>query len=165
MKFRVEHTFRGINLEQYESLYFDEDFNNALCTEVKLARSLQKRDLNGKHLSRVVTVGPDREIPPAAAKILGASKIEYTEHLEYDMGSYKGTWKTVSSLMTDKVDTKGTFAFREGGGGVVRVVEGDIKVKIFGVGGGVEKFIVADIEKSYEKAAAFTQRWIDDGKV
>ena len=38
--------------------------------------------------------------------------------------------------------------------------------KQVGVGKIVEKFIVADIERSYRDAATFTQRWIDNaGKV
>ena len=73
----------------------------------------------------------------------------------------RGTWKTISSLLTDKVDTKGSIAFAERGGAVERVVDGEIKVAIFGLGSIVEKFIVADVEKSYEKAAEFTQKWID----
>lgn len=166
MKFRVEHTFTNITLQEYEQLYFTEEFNLAMCTAVKLARTLVERTVTDNHIHRIVTVGPDREIPPAAARILGAKKIEYTEHLDYDFGSYKGTWKTISSLLTDKVDTRGTFAFTERDGKVVRVVDGVIKVNIFGVGVVVEKFIVADIVKSYERVAEFTQRWIDgDGKL
>jgi hypothetical protein len=44
-------------------------------------------------------------------------------------------------------------------------VEGDVKVKLLGVGTLIERFIVADVERSYEQAAAFTQRWIDSGKL
>ncbi|MEZ4272739.1 MAG: DUF2505 domain-containing protein [Myxococcota bacterium] len=161
MKFRVEHVFTNIALEAYESLYFDEDFNIALCNDVRLKRQLLSRDLDGDHLTRVVKVGADRELPPAAAKVLGANRIEYTEHLDYVFGRYRGTWKTVSSLMTNKVDTAGTFAFEEVPRGVRRLVEGEIKVKLFAVGSMIEKVIVADIDKSYNKAAEFTQRWID----
>ncbi len=162
MKFRVEHLMKDISLANYEKLYFDEEFNTALCKAVKLSRTLDKRDLKDGFLKRSVRVGPEREIPAPVAKILGASRIEYTEHLEYKMGSNKGTWKTVSSIMTDKVESSGTFEFKEHKGGVQRIVEGDIRVKIFGVGGIVEKFIVADVEKSYADAAQFTQKWISD---
>ena len=164
MKFRVQHSFSNISMAEYEKLYFDEDFNTALCTAVKLARTLVSREVKGGHISRVVTVGADREIPAFAAKLLGSNRIEYTEHLEYDFGSGRGTWKTKSSLLTDKVNCHGTIAFSESGSKVTRVVDGDIKVKIFGVGGVVEKFIVADIEKSYDRAAAFTQDWIDNNE-
>lgn len=165
MKFKTDHTFKGITVEEYERLHFNEDFQTALCQAVKLARRLDKREDDGKHLSRIVTVGPDRDIPPAVAKVLGASRIEYSEHLEYTWGSYAGTWKTISSIMTDKVDAYGSFSFKQTPAGVVRTMEGEVKVKIFGIGGIVEKFVGADIEKSYQQAAEFTQKWIDDGKV
>lgn len=164
MKFLAEHTFRGITVADYEKLYFDEDFNVSLCKAVNLDRSVVKRDEKGKHLSRAVKVSPrDREIPGPLVKVLGSSRIEYTEHVEYDFGTYKGTWKSVSSVMTDKVESSGVFRFEPAGDGVKRVIEGDIKVKVFGVGGVIERFIVADIEKSYEQAADFTRRWIASG--
>jgi hypothetical protein len=65
--------------------------------------------------------------------------------------------------MTDKVDSTGTFRFEPSADGVKRVIEGEIKVKVFGVGGVIERFIVADVEKSYEQAADFTRRWITSG--
>lgn len=164
MKFLAEHTFRGITASDYEKLYFDEAFNAALCKAVNLDREVVKREENGKHLSRVVKVSPrDREIPGPLVKILGSSRIEYTEHVEYDFGSLKGSWKTVSSLLTDKVESAGIFRFDAAADAVKRVVEGDIKVKVFGIGGVIERFIVADIEKSYEQAADFTRRWIASG--
>ena len=165
MKFRVEHTFRDVSLADYEELYFDEPFGIALCKAVKLRRTLEKRELKNGRMVRIVRVGPDRDIPPTVAKILGTSRIEYTEHVDYRMGSFHGTWKTVSSVFTEKVDAHGTFGFAEKDEAVVRVVEGSVDVKIFGLGGVLERFIVADVERSYNDAAHFTQRWIDsDGK-
>lgn len=160
MKFRCEHRFSGLTLTAYEELYFDEAFNGALCGEVGLTRTLVSRDLEGGKIRRVVKVAPDREIPAPAAKVLGAAKIEYTETVEYTFGSGRAVWSTVSSVMTDKVDSRGTVQFSESDGAVVRTVEGDITVKIPLLGGMVEKFIVADVEKSYEKAAAFTRSWL-----
>jgi hypothetical protein len=163
MKFKVEHAFSGITPDEYEKLYFDEAFNDELCKAVELERTLIKKDVKGKHLSRAVKVSPKREIPAPAAKILGSSKLEYTEYVEYDLGSFKGTWKTVSAIMSDKIESGGTFQFTKKGDGIVRVLDGDIKVKIFGVGGVVEKFIVMDVEKSYDRAAEFTRRWLARG--
>lgn len=164
MRFKAEHRIRGISLEDFEKLYFDESFNEALCKTVKLHRTLMARTVQAGKLHREVKVAAEREIPPAAARILGGSRLEYTEYLDYPIGSHRGTWKTISSLMTDKVDSAGTFGFRSEGGQVVRTVEGDVTVKIMLVGKVVEQFIAADIEKSYAQAAEFMQKWIDDGK-
>lgn len=164
MHFKAEHRFRGISLKDFETLYFDEAFNEALCKSVKLHRTLLARQVGAGKLHREVRVAADREIPAPAAKILGGARIEYTEHLDYAVGSNRGTWKTISSLMTDKVDSSGTFAFREEHGQVVRTVEGDVNVKIMLVGRVVEQFIGADVERSYAQAAEFMQKWIDESK-
>jgi len=162
MKFRVEHVFSDISLADYEALFFDETFNTALCKAVRLERTLVKRELEGGRLTRALRISPDREIPGPVAKVIGASKIEYTEHINYTYGSHKATWRTDSSILPDKVESSGALGFLERGGKVVRWVEGDVKVKIFGLGGIVERFIVADVEKSYDNAADFTRRWLKE---
>jgi hypothetical protein len=45
------------------------------------------------------------------------------------------------------------------------VVRGEVKVAIFAIGRIVERFIVAEIEKSYAGAARFTAEWLARGGV
>ncbi len=161
MKFRIEHEFQGISLPDYEKLYFDEPFNVALCEEVNLDRELLSFEHRGERLEREVKVSPrGRQIPKPIAKFLGGARIEYVEKLAYAFGSGQGTWQSISSLMTEKIDSRGTFAFQEIPGGVKRIVEGEIRVKVFGIGGTIESYIVDDVKKSYEDAAAFTRKWL-----
>lgn len=160
MKFKSEHRFSGISLAQYEQLYFDEAFNIALCQAVGLQRTLIAREESGGRLHRVVRVSPEREVPAPVAKILGSARLEYTETVDYTLGSGRGTWSTKSSVLTDKVDSRGTFSFVGQGDSVIRTVDGEIAVRLTLVGGVVEKFIVADVEKSYDKAAEFTRNWL-----
>ncbi|MEM6732382.1 MAG: DUF2505 domain-containing protein [Myxococcota bacterium] len=161
MKFRIEHEFSGISLPDYEVLYFDEPFNEALCEEVNLERELLKLDRDGDKLARDVRVAPrGRQIPKPVAKFLGGARIEYVEKLQYTFGSYRGTWQSVSSLMTEKIQSSGTFTLEEASGGVRRIVEGEIKVKVFGLGGTIEQYIVEDVKKSYNDAATFTRKWL-----
>ncbi|MBJ80507.1 MAG: hypothetical protein CMH60_04240 [Myxococcales bacterium] len=162
MNFQLEHLFRNISLEDFEKLYFDEDLNVALCKEVNLGRDVQERDITDEHIKRVIKVSPDRQIPAPVAKVIGGQKLEYTEYLNYKWGSLKGEWKTVSSIMSDKIDTKGTFSFVETPQGVRRLVDGHVKVKVFGVGKIVETLVVADVKKGFEDAANFTQKWINE---
>ncbi|MCP4500796.1 MAG: DUF2505 family protein [Deltaproteobacteria bacterium] len=162
MKFRIEDTFKNITLEEYEKLHFDEEFNIAMCKAVKLSRDLKKVDDDGTTFHRAVLVGPDRVMPAAMKKVVKVDRIEYEERIDYKWGSYEARWETIPNIMPNKVTTNGKLGFKEVPGGVLRWSEGEIKVKILGVGGMVEKFIVADVEKSYVDAANFTQRWIDD---
>ncbi|MFO0696763.1 MAG: DUF2505 domain-containing protein [Polyangiales bacterium] len=161
MKFHVEHVIPGIAPEDYEKLYFDEPFGIALCKEVRLLRTLEKLERDEKRVVRHVTCEPEgRQIPAPVAKILGGARIAYTEELSYTWGSFHGTWRTVASLLTDKVSSHGTVDFVRVPEGTKRVVDGEVEVRLFGVGGVVERFIVADVEKSYADAAEFTNRWL-----
>ncbi len=160
MKFRAEHVFNNITVAEYEALYFDEVFNEALCKAVKLERKVIKRDLVNGQLTRILRISPDREIPGPMRKVIGADRIEYTEYIEYKWGSHQAIWRTESSILPDKVDARGTLGFEARGNGVVRWVEGEVKVKVFGVGGLVERFVVADVEKGYDNAAGFTHKWL-----
>lgn len=158
MKFRAEAKFPDIPLEEYEQLYFDDAFNDAMCKAVKLERTLLKIERRGDVLERHTKVAPiGREIPAPVAKVIGASRIEYVEELTYDFAKHGGVWRTISSVLPDKVDTHGTLTMRAEGAGCARVSEGEVTVKVFGVGGIVEKVIIADVEKSYEDAARFTR--------
>lgn len=165
MNFNVEHVFRGITRAEYENLYFDEAFNIALCKAVNLARSVVSIQRDDQRIDRRVLVGPDREVPKAIQKVLSTDRIEYEEHIRYAFGEFSGTWETTPNIMPSKVTSKGGFQFKEEGPEAVRrVVTGEISVKIFGVGGVIEKFILEDVKKSYNDAAKFTQEWIDAGK-
>ncbi|OGQ79636.1 MAG: hypothetical protein A2289_10380 [Deltaproteobacteria bacterium RIFOXYA12_FULL_58_15] len=152
---------KRISLADYEKLYFDEEFNVALCKQVKLSRDLIKREEKDGKLERVVRVSPDREIPKPVAKVIGSNRIEYTEYVQYEYGKHLAKWYTKSSVLSDKVETHGEVRFAEVPGGVKRILNGEITVKIFGVGKIIEKFVAADIERGYEDAAKFTQQWID----
>lgn len=167
MKLHIEHTFRGIELPAYEKLYFDEAFNIELCKATHLERHLVRREEKGGKLERLVRIAPEREIPAPVAKVLGSGKLEYAEHITYELGKYRAHWRTEPAVLRDKIESQGTFVFEKTASGVKRIVDGQISVKIFGLGAVIERFVVADVERSYDKASEFTQKWIDEhqGKV
>jgi hypothetical protein len=165
MRFSTEATFRGIDLDTFEKLYFDEDFNDAMCRDNKLSRTVIKYESDDERLERVLRIGPERTLPAPMKKILKSDRLEYEERLSYKWGSLRATWEVIPSVMASKVTATGSIVFKETGSGIVRIADGDIRVKLLGVGGVVEKLVVGDVEKSFVNAGRFTQRWIDDGKV
>jgi hypothetical protein len=160
MRFKSEHRFDGLTVAQYEQLYFDEAFNIALCQAVGLHRTLVSRDDQGGRIRRVVRVAPERELPAPVAKLLGSPRLEYTETIEYAWGSGRGTWATQMAVMTDKVDSRGSFGFAPSATGVLRTIEGDVTVRVPLLGGTIEKAVVAEVSSGYDKAADFTRQWL-----
>jgi len=52
MKFAIEDVFRGISAPDYESLYFDEDFNIALSEALHMGRKLLRLDRTASTIVR-----------------------------------------------------------------------------------------------------------------
>jgi hypothetical protein len=161
MRFSTETTFRGISLEDFEKLYFDEEFNTKMCKTVKLARTVVKHEDDGKKLYRELRIGPDRELPAPMKKVLKTDRLEYTEKMNYTWGSMDARWETIPSVLAKKVEARGSIKFKEVSDGVLRIADGEIKVKVLGVGGMIEKLVINDVEQSFKNAARFTQDWID----
>lgn len=161
MKFHADHVIEGISVADYGAMYFEEDFNDRLCRAVRLDREMLELRRDGSRVFRRVRVEPqDREIPGPVAKVLGQSRFSYVEELEMDLATGVGTWKTIPTLFADKVTAGGSLRFVDAGGHARRVVDGEIDVRMFGIGSIVERFICSDAEKSYADAAAFTRRYL-----
>lgn len=161
MKFRAEHSFEDLSLEAYGELYFDAAFNEGLCREVRLGRDEFEMRREGSRVLRKVRVEvQDRAIPGPVAKVVGTDRFAFVEELEMDLGTGEGSWRTIPTILADRVNSRGTLRFVPDGGSVRRIVEGEVDVSIFGIGSIVERFICADAEKSYADAAAYTRRYL-----
>lgn len=162
MQFRATHVFAGISAAAFEALYFDEAFNDALCRHARLKRTLVSLTRDGNVLRRAVRIVPERTLPAPAAKLLGTEHFGYVEHVSYTYGALRGSWRIEPAVLADKVKSAGTLHFEPEpeADGVRRVVAGDVAVKIFGLGGTIERFVVADVQKSYDEAATFTAQYL-----
>lgn len=163
MRFESNHLLTGISRPEYAELYFDEDFNAALCVAVRLGRELLSLERTGTRITRRVRVEvQDRKVPAPVAKVLGTESFAYVEELSMDLATYEGRWRTTPVVLAEKFDTRGTLRFLDEGANVRRIVDGEIDVSFFGIGAIVERFICADAEKSYAAAAEFTRRYLTE---
>lgn len=160
MKFVIEHVFERIDRAGYEALFFDETFSAALGAALGLGRQLVRLDRDPDRIVRHVRCEPKREAGSPADQAFGTSRASYLEEMDYDLRRGRGAWRTIPNLFTDRVTNTGTLEIADVPGGVRRVVRGEVKVSLFGFGRLVERMIVAEIEKSYAGAAAFTARWL-----
>ncbi len=162
VKFVIEHTFERLTPAAYESLYFDETFSLALGDHLQLGRELLHLERTAERIVRHVRCEPKRDRDSPGGKALGNSRASYVEEMDYDVAARRGRWRTIPNLFADRVKTGGTLEIvaAPGGAGVTRIVRGEVSVSAFGFGRMIEKAIVAEIEKSYRGAAAFTVDWL-----
>lgn len=160
MRLTIEHTFEEIDVAEYEQLYFDEAFNDALSTQLKLGRHLVRLDRSANRIVRHVCYEPAGRAPAGFDEAYGTSRASFVEELDYDVATRRGTWRTIPNRWADRVKNAGTIAFTSARAGTLRTVEADVKVSAFGFGKIVERMVVAEIEKSYTATTAFTRAWL-----
>jgi hypothetical protein len=161
MKFAIDHVFPGITVLDYETLYFDEAFNETLGTALAMGRRLLKLERTPQRIVRHVQFEPARDPQSPAGKAFGTSRASFVEQLEFDRQAQHGTWVTIPNLWPDRVRNRGTIGFTEAPtGGTRRCVFGEVRVSLFGFGGLVERAIVAEIEKSYTRTTELTLEYL-----
>ncbi|MEZ4240734.1 MAG: DUF2505 domain-containing protein [Myxococcota bacterium] len=159
MKLNVRHRF-DCTPEVFWEMYWDEAFDAALREESAVTREvLEEREEDGV-LIRRVRFTPDRELPGPAAALLGTSKLVYEQENRWDKASNTMHWKVIPTILPGKLDAQGTFRVVEVPGGCEQIVEGDISVNVRFIGGQIEKAVVSEVEKSYDKTAATSREWL-----
>lgn len=162
MHFVADQIIAGIAPGQYERLYFDEPFNEALCVALQMRRRLDQRESDAAQIVRRVAIAPRRDVPRVLRPVLGKRRIEYTEAVVYRWGSMRGQWTLEPGLMAERVRGSGTFSFAEQGGGTRRIVQGELTIALPGIGKLAERLVVEEVERSYRRAAEFTTAYLAD---
>jgi len=118
------------------------------------------RGVDGNQFSfYVVSAAPREVVVSALDGIVPAEHIFGTE-LDYDPRSRRGEWKTIPNMFKERVVNAGTIEFAAAPEGTRRILRGEVKVKLFGFGGVVEKMIASEIVKNYDATAAFITDWL-----
>lgn len=163
-RIRVEHSF-DCTEKAFWDTFLDEEYNKAMFLgEMKFSRwELSRFDLNDDEMQRTVVVEPYvGELPRPILKVLGNS-IRYEEvgRLDRKANSYK--LQVVPGKFADKISVQGEQRTEAlGADRCKRIFEADISVKIFGVGGMIEKQLASDLRKSYDVGARFTQTYMNE---
>lgn len=98
-------------------------------------------------------VSPRRELPALVQKAIGAARLSYVQEVESDASTLTTRWRVVSDFLTDRVKCSGTSRVTPVPEGCERLIEGNIEVQVPVVGGSIEKQIVGEIERSWDRAA------------
>lgn len=164
MRVELDHVFAGLQPAAYEALYFDEAFNDALGVHLHMGRQLVRLDHTTDHTTdriiRHVRYEPSQQPGSATKQAFGTSRASFLEELDYDVRARRGAWRTIPNLFADRVTSSGTIEFVATPAGTRRVVTGEVAVRLFGLGGRVERMIAAEIVASYEASTEFTRAWL-----
>jgi len=150
-------------VDTYWKCVFDEEYNRRLYLDILKFREfkLLAQDPPSDQRSRNLYLNPAAmELPGPIAKVIG--DVSWREEGTYDAKTKRYRFKIVPASMPDKTHINGEVFCEERGGKLERVAKMSIEVKVFMVGGMVEKKIMEDTKKSYEAAAKFTGEYVKE---
>ncbi len=145
--------------ERFWTLFFDPEFTRRLHTEALGSTSVEIEELTGdlEHgLTRTVRYGQVPDAPGPVRKLFGAEVVT-TERGEFDAASGSWSFSLVPGTLGDKTSISGSIELIEARDGAAceQVFSLEAKVKIFGAGPVVERFIEKQARESQDRAAAF----------
>ena len=159
----VEHTFNCSEATFWERIFLDPEYNERLFkTELKFPvwREVSREERGGK-LHRVVEVVPYVGELPAALKAVVGEGIGYEERGVLDRAGRRYDVVVVPNRLADKLSIRVDMStVPDGDKRCRRKARAEANVKIFGLGGTIEKRLLSDLERSYQKSADFTNRFI-----
>ena len=161
--FRIEHTFNCSEKTFWDQVFFDNEYNQRQFAEAlkfSLWKELSRED-RGADIYRVVQAAPPIGDLPGPLKAVIGDSAGYEERGTFLKAKNQYTAKVVPNKLADKITVVvKMWTEAKGDNSCLRVAEASVTAKIFGVGGMLEKKMLADMEKSYVKSAAFTNQWL-----
>lgn len=165
LELRVDHIFNCSEESFWTKVFFEEEYNRKLYSErLKFShwREIKREEKDGK-VHRVIEASPPIGDLPAALKTVIGDNVRYEERGVYDPAKRQYTVDVVPSRLADKIQVHVEISTRaDGPDRCKRFVHASVSAKIFGVGGLLEKKLVADLEKSYRKSAEFSNAYLTE---
>jgi hypothetical protein len=159
----VEHTFNCSETTFWDRIFLDPEYNDRLFkTELKFPvwREVSREERGGA-LHRVVEVVPYVGELPSALKAVIGEGIGYEERGVLDRGANRYTVQVHPNKLADKIVMKVEMSSRpDGDNRCRRKARAEATVKIPFLGGQIEKRLLGDLERAYQKSADFTNRFI-----
>lgn len=122
------------------------------------------RRQEGDTVIRRIRVAPDIHLPGPVRKFVdrhfGDEEISYIEAREERDGELAYTWWVEAPVMADKINVGGRFYVEPiDDDRCRRVLDGEAKIKAFGVGSIVERLAVQETIRTYDRIPEIVRKW------
>lgn len=161
----IEHIFNCSEDTFWDKVFWDDGYNDRMFSEALKfpVHDRVRQDDKGDTIERVIDVVPKLGDMPAALKKVIGEGVGYREDGVFDKKTRHFKVKITPNKLSDKMTITGEFFTEPAGDGKCkRVFNCTAVAKIFGVGGMLEKRIMADMQQSYDTAAKFTNQYLKE---
>jgi hypothetical protein len=125
-----------------------------------------ERRVEGSVMHRRIRVVPKIEVPAAIRKVIGAGdkdagSMGYIESQEKQLDRYEMRWWVDPPILVGKLQVGGLFRLEPiDATRCRRILDGEVKIGIPIVGGTVEKFVLQEVKKTYDKVPGIVAAWV-----
>lgn len=169
MDFTIEHII-PLSREEYWKILHTPEFETFQAKELGLKVYDEiAREQEGTIIRRRVKVKPEAQLPASVQKIVSSyislEDLGYIEEqVRYD-DKYYLEFRIHPPVLKDRIHIAGVFSLEERDEqSCLRLLEGEIKISMFGVGGIVERFILEELRRTYEKIPGVVEKWKRQGR-
>lgn len=155
MKLTLSYTW-DCTPESFWALYFDPDFTMRLHLEELGSTSAEIVSQEGElrsGLVRTLRYGQRPPMPGPVRKLFG-DEVVTTEQTTFDPAALRATFTMTPGTMADKTHIEGVIALDHDGASTRETFSLEARVKVFGVGPVVERFIEHQARQMQDKAVA-----------
>lgn len=156
MRVHKEHRI-ACSAEQLWKVMFDTDFERRMNLEAMEASQYDvlEHSVGGPEWRMRTKMVPKDNMPGFIKKMVGDA-FSMEESIVHKGGTDRASAQIQPSAMRDKVKLRYEVqVVPDGDAACKRIVDFDIEVKIFAVGGQIEKYAAGEIERSLETSARF----------
>lgn len=95
----------------------------------------------------------NRELPAAITKVLKTNRISYKLEMRIDTERFRADWTITPLVLPDRVTGSGVAIVTPTADGCLRVIDGELNVKVPLVGRMMEERLISEVSKSYDITA------------
>ena len=161
----ISHVFNLSASDYWDKLFFDDEYNQALFVgRLKFESwNVVNQEEDETRIRRVVDAVPAMPDLPGPLKRVVRDGLGYREDGVFDRATKRYTITVTTKSLPGKVNVTGvTHTEPIDEHSCRRVHLAGVVAKVFGVGGMIESRLLSDMARSYEKAATFSNRWIEE---
>jgi hypothetical protein len=97
----------------------------------------------------------------AAQRFVGNAEPAWVEVATWEPSTLRWEWRVEPEVGGDLLSANGAIDLSEAGGGTLRTVTGDVRVRVPIYGGRVESAIVGHLEGAYDAEAERLREWLE----
>jgi hypothetical protein len=165
MRFTVEMMTRGVDYARYRRAYFSEAFDRYVVDAANLLERtlLEQVTLPDGKERRRMRIVPRIELPSLLLQIMRGHRVQYEEVMLFDPLT-RSAQLEVHTVAGDRVQVRADAQFIEQPEGVLMRIQCDAQVKLFAVGGAIERHLASEVTQRYALVERALQRFLDEGR-